>query len=348
MRFYLLMPQRLSRIWTLLLVLLLTASSALLLAACSNDEQIPTQAPQAEVPAPTVAPDGAGTEQPEVAPTPAEPTPVPPTPTPTEPLAALVNGQPIYLADYERELARYEQAQAGLGLPVEGEVNHRALVLEALVETELINQAAATNGITVTSELVEARLVELVEASGGAENFAAWLQANQWTEEEFREALAQEMVTEQMVALVTTDVPTTAEQVRASYIQLDDPALAQSLLDQIRAGADFAALAQQHSLDRITGENGGDLGFFSEGMLLVPEVEAAAFALQPGEVSEVITVTAADGTRTTYYLVQLVERDPQRPLSSELRYSLLQAKFEEWLAALAAQATIERFVDTGS
>jgi parvulin-like peptidyl-prolyl isomerase len=204
------------------------------------------------------------------------------------------------------------------------------------------------NGFNVTPEMVETRLSELVEASGGAENFGAWLQANQWTEEEFREALAKEMVTEQMVALVTADVPTTAEQVRASYIQLDDPALAQSLLDQIRAGADFVALAQQHSLDRITGENGGDLGFFSAGTLLVPEVEAAAFALQPGELSEVITVTPADGGSATYYVVLVTERDPQRPLSNELRYSLLQAKFEEWLAELRAQATIERFVDTGS
>jgi hypothetical protein len=339
------MPKRLNRVWTSFLILFLVTGSTLLLAACKSDEPVPTEVPQAEVPA---APAETDSGQEQAPPTPAEPTVIPPTPTPTEPLAALVNGQPIFLADYERELARYEQAQAGLGLATGESVNYRALVLEALIETVLISQAAAANGIVVSPEMVEARLAELVEASGGAENFGAWLQSNQWTEEEFHEALAREMVTEQMVALVTADVPTTAEQVRASYIQLDDPAMAQSLLDQIRAGADFAFLAQQHSLDRITGENGGDLGFFSAGTLLVPEVETAAFTLQPGEVSEVITVASVDGGSTTYYLVLVTERDPQRPLSNELRYSLLQAKFEEWLSGLWAQATVERFVDTGA
>ncbi len=323
----------------------------ILLAGC-RDESLPTPAPTAAaLPAPA-EPGETVTEVPapsQPAEATAEPTAIPPTPTPPEPLAALVNEEPIYLAQYEKELARYEQARDELGLSADqGDTNYQSTVLDALIETTLIAQAAQSNGIVVTPEMVEARMAELIEASGGADNFNAWLEANQWSEDEFREALAAELVTEKMVEFVTSDVPFAVEQVHARYLQVDDPDLAQSLLDQIRAGADFAALAQQYSLDRITGDNGGDLGFFAQGSLLVPEVEAAAFALQPDEVSDVIAAPRADGTGTTYYIVQVIERDPERPLSADLRFTLLQEKFEAWLADQWSQAAIVRFVDAGA
>jgi len=209
----------------------------------------------------------------------------------------------------------------------------------------LIAQAPEAAGISITPEMVAARMTELEAAAGEAGNFDAWLEANRWTREEFQDALAAEMLVEEMVNAVTADVPTAVKQVHARYLQVDDPALAQSLLEQIRGGGDFAALANQYSLDRVTGENGGDLGYFAPGSLLVPEIEAAAFALQPGEVSEVITVTNGDGV-PTYYLVQLVERDPQRPLPAEMRYTMLQQAFESWLDELWQKADITRFVDT--
>ena len=309
-------------------------------------------------PAPVATPDAAGIEASpgtitDTAPVdsaattePPTPTAIPPTPTPSEPLAALVNDEPVFLATYEKELARYEQAQAELGLV--GDDNYRALVLDALIERTLIAQAAAAQDVTITPSMVEEMLAELRETAGGEANFAAWLEANHFTLEEFRQELAAEMVTEQMVAVITADVPVAVEQVRARYIQVDDAALADSLLEQIRAGADFALLAQQHSLDRATAQNGGDLGFFARGSLLVPEVEAAAFALaEPLAVSDVVSATNAQG-QTTFYLVQLIERDPQRPLTADLRYVLLQEHFESWLDELWQEAEIVRFVDTGA
>ena len=270
-------------------------------------------------------------------------TPVPPTPTPTAPLAALVNGQPIYLADYERELARYEATQAALGDDAAAGVDYRAQVLDALIERELIRQAATADGISVTAQQVDARLAELRASADASGGFDAWLQANGYTEEEFRAALEAELVTGEVVARVTAAVPETMEQVRASYIQLDDAALAQNVLDRARAGDDFAFLAEQNSVDRVTGVNGGDLGFFAPGGLLVPEVEQAAFALQPGEISDVIAVANADG-RTIYYIIRVTEREPDRPLTADARYALLQETFSGWLEGLWSAAAIERLV----
>lgn len=278
-------------------------------------------------------------------------TAIPPTPTPQEPLAATVNGEPITLAAYEEALARQQQGQS-LILQDEGAApSQEALVLDMLIERALIEQAAEQNNIDVTPEMVEQQMAELRQVSeenGADTSFEEWLAANQWTEEAFRDALAYEMLTERVSAMVTSDVPLTVPQVRARYIQVDDPELAESLLQQVDEGADFAALAREHSVDRTTAADGGDLGYFAEGTLLVPELEQAAFALQAGEVSEVITASSADGTRTVYYLVQVVEVDPERPLGPDQRATLLQERFESWLAEQWSQAVIERFIETGT
>ncbi|MFW5941926.1 MAG: peptidylprolyl isomerase [Chloroflexota bacterium] len=278
-------------------------------------------------------------------------TPIPASPTPSEPLAATVNGEPITLAAFEEALSRQQQGQSLILQEPDPDVDQDALVLDMLIERALIEQAAEANDISVTTEMVEAQMAELrqvAEETGGEGSFEAWLQANQWSEDSFREALAYEMLTERVSAFVTSDVPQTVPQVRARYIQVDDQALAESLLEQIAGGADFAALAQEHSLDQATAADGGDLGYFAQGTLLVPELEEAAFALQPGEVSDVITASSTDGGQTVYYLLQVVDVDPERPLGPDQRAALLQERFEAWLGEQWSQADIERYIDTGA
>lgn len=312
---------------------MIVALLILLLVGCNNAERSETAVPN--------TPNTATNPGAEASPLPQPTDTAVPTPT-LEPAAALVNGRVIPLAVYERELTRYEQAQAELGSELPA--NYHTIVLDALIERELIAQAAEQLGIVVTPEMVSEQINALREAVEGEENFNAWLTTNQWTLAEFEEALYKEMVTEQVVNAVTSDVPFTTEQVRARYIQLDDAALAQSLLDQIRGGADFAALASQYSLDQVTAPLGGDLGYFAKGALLVPEVEEAAFALAVGEVSDVVSAVSDDG-QTTYYIVQVTDRDPQRPLPAEFRYTLLEQTFADWLQTQWEQAVVERFVE---
>jgi len=58
----------------------------------------------------------------------------------------------------------------------------------------------------------------------------------------------------------------------------------EDLEKQLKAGADFAALATKESDDTGSGNNGGDLGTFHRGQM-VPEFDTAAFALEPGKMS---------------------------------------------------------------
>jgi peptidyl-prolyl cis-trans isomerase SurA len=64
-------------------------------------------------------------------------------------------------------------------------------------------------------------------------------------------------------------------------------ARADSVLRELRAGADFATAARRLSDDPGTKEDGGDLGWFRRGRM-VREFEQVAFALRPGHISEVV------------------------------------------------------------
>ena len=74
------------------------------------------------------------------------------------------------------------------------------------------------------------------------------------------------------------------EEVRARHILVADEATAQRLLAEARGGADFEDLAKKNSTDPTAQTGGGDLGFFKQNDML-PEFSAAAFALQPGQLS---------------------------------------------------------------
>lgn len=89
------------------------------------------------------------------------------------------------------------------------------------------------------------------------------------------------------------------EQVKAAHILLridenSDPdtinrrrELAQNIRQQLRDGADFSQLAKLHSDDAASAADGGDLGYFGRGMM-VGDFESAAFALRPGQMSNVV------------------------------------------------------------
>lgn len=318
----------------------------LLLAGCNGDGAPPasplpasTEAVSGEtiVVATVAAPQD--TEAPTMSPTPT----LAPTPTPPAPLAALVNGEYVFLADYERRVMQYEQALLDQGIDpqtAEGQellAQARRDVLEGLVDSVLIEQGGAALGIVLADEEVEGQLVADIEAGGGQAAFDEWLEATGQTRDDYKEMLRQSMLAQRVMEAVTAEVPAEAEQVHARHIVVDSEEAARQVLASLQGGADFVALAREFSLDLATKDNGGDLGWFPRG-LVAPELENAAFALQPGQVSDVVRL--GEG----YHVVQVVERERERPLSPEMQMDLERAAFEQWLEEMRASAQIERFV----
>ena len=281
---------------------------ALLLAACNSDSTAsPTALPSEPAATATLSPD-----QP-------TDTPVLPTATP-EPLAALVNGEALTLAEYNAELARFQAAQAETGTNLATE-EAAARVLDYLVDAMLLAQAAREAGFVVDEASLQARVDALVSQLGGAQVLADWMAVNGYSETTFRKALGREMAAALMRDQVALGVPETADQAHARQILLYNSEQAVQVLALLQGGRDFADLAEDY--DPLTG---GDLGWFPRGYLLSSAVEEAAFSLQPGEFSGVIE------TPMGFHIVQLVERDAQHPLSSDARRALQTQAVQNWLA----------------
>jgi foldase protein PrsA len=263
------------------------------------------------------------------------------------PMAARVNGQPVFLSDYEKQVAEFQIALSDQKMDLNSKEGQAALaqirrqVLEAMINQLLIEQIAVRDGIAISDEELESRVQADIQAVGDESKFDQWLADNNLTPEDYRAILRSELIYGALFERVTAAVPTSAEQVHIRYILLESEEEAQNVLGRLQAGGDFAALAQELSRDESTRESGGDRGWFPQGLdLMPPEVEAAAFALEVGQTSGIVT------SQFGYYILQLLERDPDRPLSPEMRQILREQTFARWLEEQRAATTIERFVET--
>lgn len=109
---------------------------------------------------------------------------------------------------------------------------------------------------------------------------------------------------------------------------------ADSLLQLVRQGADFAELAEQHSDDEGTAPLGGDLGWFRRGRM-VQEFEDAAFSLMEGQVSDIVE---------TQYGFHIIKVERSRAGERQARHILIMPeRTEEDLAR--AQETAERVLE---
>jgi peptidyl-prolyl cis-trans isomerase D len=93
---------------------------------------------------------------------------------------------------------------------------------------------------------------------------------------------------------------TTDETREASHILIEDEKLAGEVLAKLKNGGDFAKLAKEHSIDDSNSSSGGELGFFGKGVM-VPEFEEAVFAMQKGDLSDLIK------TEFGYHIVKLTD-----------------------------------------
>jgi peptidyl-prolyl cis-trans isomerase D len=108
--------------------------------------------------------------------------------------------------------------------------------------------------------------------------------------------------------------------------------LLEGLRKRVLEGEDFAALAKEHSEDTGSKEAGGDLGFFGKGRMVEP-FEKAAFALKPGETSEVVE------TPYGFHVIQVQEVHEERvkPLE-EVRDDIEEKLRTEKAVAAAGEA----------
>ncbi len=303
----------------------------ILVTACSTPIGIPVETGQPTTSEPV---DAAVSPEPTTA--------APPTPT-SEPLAAQVNGQPVSMAAYERQVARYSTSMAAAGQDLdtpEGQqilAEGRQWVLNLMIEQLLIEQQAAQAGLVIAESDLDATVAQL-RADIGDAAFEQWLADEDMSLEEMRERLRGDMIATQMANQIAEGISAQADHVHARHIVVATEEEARQILGQLQAGADFATLARTYSQDSSTRDLGGDLGFFPEGVLTSKEVEAVAFSLQPGQTSEVIPSDLG------YHIVQVVERVAGRDIEPENLRLLRDQAVRNWIDQLRATSDIQIYV----
>lgn len=254
-----------------------------------------------------------------------------PTLTPTAtavPMAVTVNGEGIPQAEFDAELARYQQARAELGITVSPE-EAAQVVLDDFIDQTLLAQNAILNGYVVDDTALQARIDALAAQVGGADALAAWQEENGYTEADFRSALRRQMEAAWTRDQLIAAVPGAAEQVHVRQILFYNSADAQNVYALLESGWDFNAVAEQY--DPLTK---GELGWFPRGYLDHPSIEEAAFALQPGEYSAVVESSVG------FHILYVVERDPAHQLSPDALLTLQERALQDWLTQRRNESTI--------
>ncbi|MBX3574531.1 MAG: peptidylprolyl isomerase [Mesorhizobium sp.] len=221
-------------------------------------------------------------------------------------VVATVSGQSITEADVQMAVSELDQQFAQL-TPEQ----KRAAALSAIIEIRLMSEKAKASKLD-QDENFKRKMAFLNERALHA----------QVIEKEISPKVTDEMLKARYDKEVAARPPT--EEIRARHILVKTEEEAKEIIAKLDGGADFEALAKEKSSDPGSGANGGDLGFFSKGQM-VPEFEAAAFALEPGAYTK--TPVKSD---FGFHVIKLEEKRTQPPVAfDEVKDQIRQFVFRD-------------------
>ena len=152
------------------------------------------------------------------------------------------------------------------------------------------------------------------------------------TDAQLEKVFRASLLREKLMADVTKDIAPEQEQVWARHILVSTEEEANTVLEKLNAGEDWATLAATYSIDTSNKDNGGDLGWFGRGVM-IQEFEDAAFALTDiGQVSN--PVQTSEG----WHIIQLVGKSTN-PLTADAFSQLKETTFTNWLKDLRDSRT---------
>jgi len=286
--------------------------------------------------------------------------------SPTDPVVK-VNGTAITRSEVDRAM-KVISAQNRMGLQQPEDA-----VVDQLVSAELLYQAGVKLGVPDLDKQVAAKITESKSKFADTAAFEKALKSASLTQKELEDLIRRDLTISNLVdkeiatkATVTdadakkfydenVDKFKQGDSIRASHILCGvDPKAtdadkkkakekAEALLKEIKTGKDFADLAKANSTCPSSAQ-GGDLGFFGKGQM-VPSFESAAFALKPGEVSNVVE------TQFGYHIIKVTEKkgagvtkfeDVKDKIVPYLKNMKIQKGVSDYVAQLKEKAKIEK------
>ncbi len=150
---------------------------------------------------------------------------------------------------------------------------------------------------------------------------------------ELREVVRRQLIRQKVREAIMAEADTTGLQAHARHIMVDTEEEAKKVKERLDAGEDFAAVAKEVSKDTTTAPDGGDLGWFPQGVM-VPAFDEAAFSLPVGAISDPIQ------SQFGWHILQVMERGEHE---LDQRYlSAVQTKaYNDWLKDARTTADIQ-------
>ncbi|WP_243371966.1 peptidylprolyl isomerase [Geotalea sp. SG265] len=294
--------------------------------------------------------------------------------SPADPVAK-VNGTIITRQDLDRAVkVLVAQNRLPQPLPPEQQKQAEDAALDQLISAELLYQAGQKSEIKDLDKQVEEKIGQNRAKFSSSAEFDKALKSVDMSEKDLKDFTRKDLVITTFIErdIVSKIKVTEAdakkfyddnadkfkqeESVRASHILIGADAKAgdedkkkarekaEGILKKIKAGEDFATLAKAESTCPSS-KQGGDLGTFAKGQMVAP-FEKAAFALKPGEVSDVVE------TQFGYHIIKLAEKkeagmvkfdDVKSKIIDYLKSQKIQKDVSDYLAELKKTAKTEKF-----
>lgn len=282
-----------------------------------------------------------------------------------EPAAAVVSGTKIPVDEVQKAVDEFQRSAEFERLGQQGDADaitreFEQSYLATLIRRAVLTPEAASRGIEITDEEVQAQLGEIQGEFASAGAFEEALKEQGLTLDQLEQLISDRGLEQKLREEVTADLAPSDGDIQAfyrdnieqfqsnevSHILVKKKALARNISDQLHDAPKakraklFAELAKKYSTDKSNKSDAGKLGFFSQGDF-VPEFEAAANALEVGEISDPVK------TEFGYHVIWVTDRR-ETPVE-EVRDQVIAALtgtdadtvWQRWVVAAYRDAEVE-------
>ena len=213
----------------------------------------------------------------------------------------------------------------------------KSLVLEDYISLNIIKTEYADDPDALPKEY-DAEADEFVENVAKQESAAAYMENNNISDDFLKKFYIDQFYSKAFFEDLTASIPQATDkeakeyydenpdlfaidEVEASHILVEDEKLAGEILNKLKGGADFAEMAKEYSIDGSAAQ-GGSLGTFGKGVM-VPEFENAAFALKPGEISDVVK------SKFGYHIIKVTGKNQGRETFEDARENIIDTLYDK-------------------
>lgn len=233
-------------------------------------------------------------------------------------------------------------------------------ILEDLINQRLIRQQAAKMNILITDEDILQEIIQLKKGFPSEKLFLETLAEENINETELKQGIRERLIIEKIKKALTKKIDVSdrelggflkqnkaflsqPQRMQFKQIVVGSKIDAEKVIARLKKGEQFSAVAKEVSLDPMSKDAGGNIGFIEPGALSL-EVEKSIFALKEGELSDILET---DEGYTIFKCSQVLssdDADTKQSMSEAKKYLMnrkLNEIFEKWFAKVKLEAKTE-------